>query len=58
MYSLIRNFLEEILNDNWMGQNSKLAILGGIMLNFEGICTDMFLPLMFEVRGTYGKTYS
>jgi hypothetical protein len=33
-----------------MGENSKLAIVGGIMINSDGEGTDMFQPLMFEVR--------
>ena len=45
IYDLIYTFLEEILNYDWMGPNSKLAICGGIMINCEGVKTDMFLPL-------------
>jgi len=33
-----------------MSDKSKLAIIGGIMINIEGEGTDLFLPLKFEVR--------
>ena len=51
MYLLVKSFVKEILNNKWMGPNSKLGILGGIMINCDGedgTCS-MFLPLMFEV---------
>lgn len=35
---------------NWQGPNSKLALLGGIMINCDGDKTDKFLPLKFELR--------
>ena len=50
MYDLILEFLNSIVNLNWQGPNSKLAIVGGIMINCEGDKTDMFLPLMFETK--------
>jgi hypothetical protein len=50
MYNIISEFLEKIVNLDFAGKNSKLAIVGGIMLNCEGIGTDMFVPLKFEVR--------
>ena len=55
MYEMIEAFLEEILHLDWQGPNSKLAIIGGIMLNCEGDGTDMFLPLKFEIRTKTGK---
>ena len=39
-----------------MGPNSKLAIVGGIMINCEGEKTDMFLPLQFDVRTKTSST--
>lgn len=57
MYIIIKNFFKEILHDKWMGPNSKLAILGGIMINCDGedgTCS-MFLPLMFEVKDKRGN---
>ena len=32
-----------------MSEKSKLAIIGGIIINCEG--TDQFLPVKFEIRG-------
>jgi hypothetical protein len=43
-----------------MYPTSKLAILGGIQINMDGVRNDKFLPLMFEVRhkdGTKDDTY-
>ena len=50
MYHLIYEFLEGIMHTKWMGPNSKLALIGGIMINCVGDKTDMFLPLKFEIR--------
>ena len=55
MYELQLEYLENILNLNWCGSNSKLAIIGGIMINCDGKGTDMFVPLKFEVRTTTGS---
>jgi hypothetical protein len=54
MYELIKEYLEDIFNYNWMGEDSKLALLGGIMINCDGEGTDMFLPLHFEIRTNKG----
>lgn len=56
MYEIIESFLEQIINLDWQSKNSKLAIIGGIMLNCEGKRTDMFVPLKFEIRSQQGKT--
>jgi hypothetical protein len=45
MYTLLQDYLEEIISLDWMGPSSKLAVCGGIMINCEGDKTDMFLPL-------------
>jgi hypothetical protein len=50
MYDIILKYIEDIINLNWQTENSKLALIGGIMINCEGNKTDMFLPLKFEVR--------
>lgn len=42
--------MEDIIHLNWQGPNSKLALLGGIMINCDGEKTDKFLPLKFEIR--------
>ena len=50
MYDIIHNFLNQVIDLQWQTQHSKLAVVGGIMLNCEGQRTDMFLPLTFEIR--------
>jgi hypothetical protein len=50
MFELQNKFLEDIIHLNWQGPNSKLALLGGIMINCDGEKTDKFLPLKFEIR--------
>jgi hypothetical protein len=50
MFEIIETYLEDILHLNWQGPNSKLALIGGIMINFDCEGTDMFLPLKFEIR--------
>ena len=39
----------EIITDDWMTEKSQLAVLGGIIINCEGVGTDMFLPLSFKI---------
>lgn len=39
-----------------MGPNSKLALIGGIMINCVGDKTDRFLPLKFEIRNKNGES--
>ena len=48
--------MKNILNYTWMGPDSKLALIGGIMINCDGEGTDMFLPLDFELRSNKGET--
>lgn len=50
MYEILYQFLDEILHLNWQGPNSKLVLLGGIMINCDGDGTDRFLPLKLEMR--------
>ena len=33
-----------------MSGKGKLAIIGGIMINCDGVGTDRFMPLKFEIR--------
>ena len=65
MYEIISEFLDNIIDMKWGGQNSKIAIVGGIMINSDGARTDRFLPLKFELvhksgarddifKGTFG----
>ena len=51
MYGIAKKFVEDVIDLKWQkSKNMKLAIIGGIMINTEGNKTDMFLPLMFEIR--------
>ena len=50
MFEIIEDYLEDILHLDWQGPNSKLALIGGIMVNCGGEGTDRFLPLKFEIR--------
>ena len=34
-----------------MGEDSKLAIIGGIIINCDDASSDRFLPLKLEIRG-------
>lgn len=40
---------------NFGGPNSKLVLIGGIMINCDGEGTDTFKPLKFEVRDKKGN---
>ena len=55
MYEILEEFLESIIHTNWMSGRGSLAIVGGIMINCDGVGTDRFLPLKFELR-TLGRT--
>lgn len=50
MYALQEQFLEEIINKTWMTEKSQLALIGGIMINFDDASLDKFLPMKFEIR--------
>ena len=53
MMEIVTDYLEEIMDTAWMGPDSKLMLLGGIMINLdEG--PDLFEPKMFEVRDKDG----
>ena len=39
----------------WSTKGSKLALLGGIIINCDDEGTDRFLPLKFEIRTTNGR---
>ena len=55
MYEIQFQFLESILNTNWMFPKSKLALIGGIQINCDGEENDQFLPMIFEVRNQDGS---
>ncbi len=47
-YAMVEEMLNEIIDRQWMDPNSKLVLLGGIMINVDGEAPDLFLPLNFE----------
>jgi len=55
MFEVLSQFLENILQTDWMTDKGSLALVGGIMINCDGEGTDRFLPLKFEIR-TKAKT--
>ena len=57
MFEIIEDYLEKIIDMDWcLSNNSKLAVLGGIMLNCDEDGTDRFVPLKFELRTKTEKT--
>jgi len=50
MYDIIKEYISDIVSTNFGSSKSKLAILGGIMINCDGDGTDMFLPMKFELK--------
>jgi hypothetical protein len=55
MYELQLEMLDNILNLNSFKPCSKVAIIGGIMINCDGKGNDMFVPLKFEIRTRFGS---
>jgi len=55
LYRISLNSLDQIISYDWMGDNSKIALLGGIIINCEGDGNDRFLPLKFEIQSKNGK---
>ena len=56
-YKIVEDEMVSILNSastSWMGPNSKLASLGGIMINIDG-ADDVFLPIKFQVVDQSGN---
>ena len=54
MFEVCQKYLDDIVNLGFCGPDSKLALIGGIMINCDGQKTDCFLPLKFEVRTPSG----
>jgi hypothetical protein len=56
IYTIAIDFLDDIAAtyDGWMGPNSKLVVLGGLMINVDGPQPDVFEPIMFEARNKNG----
>ena len=47
MYSIARQYIEGIVETH---ENVKVTIIGGIQINVNKPCGDLFAPLLFEVR--------
>ena len=50
MFDVAEKFLDDVIHLNWQGPNSKLSIIGGIMINCDEKGSDRFLPLKFVTR--------
>lgn len=49
-YDIAMDMLEDIMDKKWMRDDSKLIILGGLMINVDGSDQDYFQPIKFEMR--------
>jgi hypothetical protein len=49
-YAMVEKMLFDIIDRKWMSKDSKLVLLGGIMINIDGEAADMFIPLNFSVE--------
>jgi len=66
MHDIALEYLEKIITTkHWMGPNSKLAVLSGLMINVCGEQPDVFEPKQFTVldvngnkRDLSGKTWA
>lgn len=58
MDEICQSYLHDIISFNWMGPDSKLAIISGITVNCDDGTNDMFVPTSFDihVRDSGGKT--
>jgi len=56
MYFLVNERVNTIIDYDWMTENSKLALIGGIIINCDVDGTDMFVPMNFEIRTKDGKS--
>lgn len=55
-YKIVRNGIMSITqNNSWMGEKSKLILVGGIMINMDGKAHDLFIPLDFEAISKDGS---
>lgn len=57
IYTIAIDFLDDITvtYKGWMGPNSKLVVLGGLMINVDGPQPDVFEPIMFTSTDTAGN---
>jgi hypothetical protein len=57
-YTMVEEMLFDIVDRHWMSSESKLILLGGIMINMDGDAPDLFLPLNFEsINGNGEHTF-
>jgi len=56
-YVMVEEMLFRIIDRKWMSEDSKLVLLGGIMINVDGQAADMFIPLNFEVLKGDGSVH-
>ena len=54
MYDILYKFLEDVTHMNFGGPNSRLALIGGIMINCDGDGNDKFMPMKFVVKDKQG----
>ena len=54
-YAMVEQMLFEVIDRHWMSEESKLVLLGGIMLNVDGDAPDQFVPLRFESHDKNGN---
>ena len=50
MYEIILEFLNDIVDIGTLKPHNKVALIGGIQINCEGNKTDVFYPMIFEIR--------
>ena len=50
MYYLVENRIGLVIDHDWMQKDSKLALIGGIIINCDIDGTDMFMPMRFEIH--------
>ena len=54
-YVMVEEMIFQIVDRKWMSKDSKLVLLGGIMINIDGDAADMFIPLNFEAMAGDGS---
>jgi hypothetical protein len=54
MYYLVEDRINLVIDHEWMQEGSKLALIGGIIINCDIDGSDMFLPMKFEIHDKAG----
>jgi histone acetyltransferase (RNA polymerase elongator complex component) len=47
-YEIVEQQISTIIDLKWMDEDSKLILLGGIMINIDDDAPDLFIPLNFQ----------